>query len=82
MTLLEKEGIDKFPNVVIIGDKKLADTDLEYIIRNDIFDKRVCYLSVEEGIDYTAFKKANVYYSKGVYLFSQLHVDNNSENVT
>jgi hypothetical protein len=39
------------------------------ITKNDLFNKRVFYLSVEEGIDYTAFKKGNIYNSRGIYLF-------------
>jgi hypothetical protein len=68
--------------VIIIGQKKLQDTELNLITNNYIFNKRVFYLSQEDGIDFTSFKKANIYCSRGVYLLGQLCVDKSSEIMT
>lgn len=66
MTLIDKEVIDKFPKIVIIGDKKIQDTDLEKLTKSSSLEKKIYYLSVEDGIDATAFKKANVLKCKAV----------------
>lgn len=60
MTLIDKLGIDKFPKIVIIGDKKIRETDLEKFTKSSTLEKKIYYLSVEDGIDNVAFKKANL----------------------
>lgn len=75
MTLINKEGIANFPKILIIGDKRMRDTDLEMLIKNTIFHKKIYYLSVEDGIDSVAYKKANLIKAKAVYFLSHLNID-------
>ena len=79
LTLLEKEGFEKFPKMLIVGEKRLEDTDIEPIIKGDLIENKIFYLSAEEGLDVIAFKKACIHLSKSVYLFSSLKIDEHSE---
>ena len=61
MSLVEKEGLKQFPKVLIIGTKKIEDTDFLSLTKNDLIENRIYYLSAEEGLDYIAFKKASLH---------------------
>ena len=49
------------PDILIIGEKRKDRTKLEVLLNNDNFDKKqIKYLSVESGIDNSAFAKASI----------------------
>ena len=82
LTVLEKEGIENFPRIIIVGEKRIKDTQLEMITKNEILERSIFYLSVEEGIDYVAFKKAALHNCKAVYFFGKTQIDTDSETHT
>ena len=55
VTLIDRKGLPNFPKILIVGEKKLPDTDLEKLINHDYLEKKIFYLSAEEGLDRTAF---------------------------
>lgn len=60
MTIIEIRGIDNIPMILIIGDKKLSDIDLEKLFRNALSAEKIRYLSVIDGIDLSTYKKAAI----------------------
>jgi len=82
MTIFERHGIEKFPKIIIVGNKRIEDTDLINLIKHEVLDKKLYYLSVEKGIDVQAFRKANIKNCKAVYFFSKLTMDDQTESHT
>ena len=48
------------------------------ILKNEILLGQISYLSVEEGIDYLAFKKAHLFYAKKVYFLTKITIEETS----
>ena len=46
--------------ILIIGDKKLSEIDLDKLFRNVLSAEKIRYLSVLDGIDMTTYKKAAI----------------------
>lgn len=66
---------DKIPNILIIGDKRLKETELENLTKNEIGEMRVFYLSAIDGIDMETFKKASIPYCRAVYFIGHLNLE-------
>lgn len=45
VNLIDKYGIDNFPKVLIVGNKLLRDTDFETLMKHEVFDGKIYFLS-------------------------------------
>jgi hypothetical protein len=77
LTMIDIYGLDNLPKVLIVGTKKLNETELRTLIVNATLENKVYYLSVPNGIDRVAFEKANVSKCNGLFFFSRIAVDSN-----
>jgi len=80
--LIERHGFHDIPRVLVVGHLRIEDTEIEILMRNELLDKKLYYLSVEKGIDQMALGKANLRKAKAVYFLSRLKMDNDTEQHT
>ncbi len=55
LTLLDRKGVEDFPKILIVGEKRIETTDLERLVKNELLEKKIYYLSNENPIDMMAF---------------------------
>lgn len=51
LQLMDVVGLDNLPDILIVGQKQLKDTDLEKLLKNDFIDSKLKYLSAVNGVD-------------------------------
>lgn len=44
--LLEREGVLKFPNILIVGEQRIENTDIEKLTKSEFLQDKIFYLSV------------------------------------
>lgn len=80
--LVDREGLSNFPNILIVGEMKIEDTNLLPLLKHKILSDKIHYLSVEDILIQSTFKKANISFARGIFFFSPLKIDINTENRT
>jgi hypothetical protein len=79
MNLLEIKGVTNLPHILIIGEKKLSDIDLEKMFKNELCSEKINYLSAVDGVDMNAYKKAGIEKCRAIYFVTNFKVSGSSD---
>ena len=79
LMLIDREEAMHFPIILIVGEKKLEETDLITLLKHKYLQEKIHYLSVEDGIDFSAFRKACLGKAKAIFFFSPMKIDKDTE---
>ncbi len=78
MTLIQQKTFTGIPDILIVGEKKLQDIDLDKLLKNPLAEIKIKYLSAVNGIDIRTYKKACVERARAVFFLGHMNVHDSS----
>ena len=84
ITLIGIKGIADLPRILIVGEQRLEDTDLDQLLKNPLAQEadKIKYLSIVDGIDMIAYRKACIQDCKAVYFVTNFKVSEANDSMT
>jgi len=82
LTLIDIKTFGGIPNILIIGDQKLKEIDLDRLLKNPLAEIKIRYLSAVDGIDMRTYRKACIENCRAVYFIGHMNVSDSNNAYT